>query len=244
MALLPNAAFAGPGQPFFIDGALPVTITSGVINLTDTASSGSYISISPTFAQPGVPLPPSYTLTALPDNTFDISRVATPGASVPNALVMSVTPVLNTNLIDNAFFLNGVVQVTNNIESGGTISGLSGMKYLIEQLTSAANPVATVPYSRATLLLYGFPLAGAINVQLPATFFQLADTSYIGCTIFKLISLNAFTQTVDVLDATGAVILTVTTNTPCIVEAVRFLDTIVTYRTAIIASSVTNLALG
>ncbi len=243
MSVLPSATFAGPSLPIFVDGDLPVTIRSGVLRVEDSSASGSFISLSPTTLHPPLLVAPSYALTASPDNSFDLSRFATPGASTQNALVMSVTPVTNTTLIDNAIFFNGVVQVTDNVESGGTMTGLNGLRYQVEQLPSAGDPTPTVSYVRSTFLLQGFPTAGAINVQLPATFFQQGNISYLGATIFKLVSLNSSTQTVDVLDPSGANILTVTTNSPCVVEAIRFFDTIVTYRTAITDPSVTNLTL-
>lgn len=235
MALLPPA-FANPNQPFYIDGQEVVRIRSGVLDIQSAANDGSFISLSPVIFTPGGLTIPKWNMIAFPDNSFALSRTETPNVPVRNSIFMQTFP-SNAAGIDNTIVFNGDVLcqggdllAQGDIRADGRVSGGAGLRYEIVFADNLPPPFFFVAYEGITLYIEGGAADAFINITLPVEFFEAARTEYQGATIFRLVSNNVTTQTVRLLDPiNGGILLTASTNVPSIIEAVRLVDTVVTY---------------
>ena len=244
MSVLPSATFAGAGQPFFVDGNLPVTILSGELNVESRGNDGSYISLSPTWFHPPRTQIPAYNFTAHPDNTLSFGRIATPDTYYSNSFIMNVIPGRDDTL-ENEISLNGQVAITNSLYVTDAVYGLAGLSCDVHQLPSSGDPTPDpIPYIGVTIYLEAYAGGnGEINIQPLPDFFQSASTQYLGNVMFRLVNTNGSTQTVNILDTNDNIIMTVSVSAPSILEAVRLSTTIATHTIPIVANTSTPLVL-
>ena len=248
MSVLPSATFAGPALPIFVDGNLPVTISSGELNIENRGDTGSFLSMSPVSFHPPLLSYPTYLFNSFVDNSFNISRGNTPGAVAPDSYMMEFDPVpvgATNNDAENDITMNGNVEIINNLGVLGIVSGFMGLRNQIVKLIDPVDPPIPKLYKGGTLYLEGNPNGnGSVIIELPLLFFSAVYASlFEGSTIFRLVTYNTTTQEVTVTDNLANVLVTVTVNSPCVVEAVRLDGAILTYTTPITSYTKTPLTL-